>query len=494
MLQESVKAEPGLWAAAAAVAGLGTWLLYDALPGINWLIWTGAAAAGLLACFWPRGLPSRAVLVTGGAAVVIAGAAAITASPPLRALICLTIVFALAMQMLLTARPSPRSITTLFAATAPLVAIWFAAVQTLRRAVAATHLIQSPRARAWVRGLAITLPVLVVFALLLAGADPVFAAARDAIGDLFASWEFVPRIVFFIALLVVVLGAYGYASMESEGSPVLEGKAPERWLGSTERVMLFAGIATLLWVFLALQFGYLFGNLPLVPASGMTFAEYARRGFGELSIVASASALLIVISERYGKDDGVGSRLKAHGLRPLTFAVIGAVLLLLGSAFRRVWLYEVAYGFTTARLYAQVYMCAVGVALVMLSIEVAGGFDAGRLFRRAVAAAAILFIALIYWNHSAWIATRNIDRFASTGMLDVAYLTGELLPDAIPAIAERLPSLPEPTRSEIRLAVQEWHGKHGEKRPRAWFEWNLASSRARQALNDSCLSSSASCP
>ena len=196
--------------------------------------------------------------------------------------------------------------------------------------------------------------------------------------------------------------------------------------------------------------------------------------------LASASALLIVVSERHGNDDG-----RAGTLRLLTFAVIAAVMLLLGSAFRRVWLYEAAYGFTTARLYAQVYMGAVAAGLVMLSLEVAGDFDAGRVFRRAAAAATILFIALIYWNHEAWIANRNMDRFATTGKLDVAYLTGGLSPDAIPALAERLPSLPEPMRSEIRRAVRERYAASNEGRQRTWFEWNLAGSRARQALDAS---------
>jgi len=205
----AVQGEPRLlWATAAAVAGFGNWMLYDALPGINWVLWTGAAVAGLLVFSRPRGHPPRSVLIMRGAPIVIAGAAAVTASPRLWALICLAIVFFLAMQMLLTAGPSPRSITARFAATAPLVALRIAAVQAMRRGVEATHLIRSTRARAWVRGLAITLPVLVGFALLLAGADPVFAAWRDAVGDLVASWEFVPRVVFFMALLVVVLGAY----------------------------------------------------------------------------------------------------------------------------------------------------------------------------------------------------------------------------------------------------------------------------------------------
>jgi hypothetical protein len=454
-------------------------MLFDALPGINWVLWTGAAAAGLLLFARPHGDSRRSVLIMGGAATVIAGAAGVTASQPLSALICMAVVFFLSMQMLVAAAPSLQSITLRFAATAPIVALRFAAVQTMHHSAEASHLIRSTRTRAWVKGLAITLPVLVVFSLLLAEADPIFAEWRDAVGNLFASWDFVPRVVFFVPLLVVVLGAYGYASAEPGRAPVVQGEPHARWLGSTERLMLLAGVAALLWLFLAIQLGYLFGNLPSIPASGVTFAEFARRGFGELTVVASASALLIVGSERYGNDE------RERTLRLLTFAVIAAVLLLLASAFRRVWLYEAAYGFTTARLYAQVYMCAVAAGLLMLSLEVAGQFDAGRLFRRAAGAATILFIALVYWNHEDWIARQNMDRFASTGKLDVTYLTQSLSPDVIPAIADRLPSMPEPLRSEIRDAVRKRYARRDGGRQRAWFEWNLASARARTAVEAS---------
>ncbi len=472
---------PGtLWVTAAAVAGLGSWMLYDAMPGINWVLWTAAATAGLLLVLRRHGLPAPSVQLLGAAGVAIAGAAAVTASPQLSVLICLAIIFLLAMQMLLSAGLSLRAVTARFAATAPVMAFRHAVPQAMRRAVEATDLIRSSRARAWVRGLIITLPVLIAFALLLAGADPLFAAGRDAIGNLFASWDFVPRVIFFVALLVVVLGAYGYASVHRATAPAVESRQPDRWFGSTERTILLAGVAALFWLFLTVQLGYFFGNLPRIPASGMTFAEYVHRGFGELSVVASASALLIVISERYGNDDG-----RARTLRLLTFAVIAAVLLLLISAFRRVWLYEAAYGFTTARLYVQVYLCAVAAGLALLWLEVASDFDAGRLFRRAAAAATLLFIALIYWNHEAWIARRNLDRYASTGKLDVAYLTQALSPDAIPALAERLPALPEPIQSEIRLAVQKRYAKSSGGLRRRWFEWNLASSRAQRALQAS---------
>jgi hypothetical protein len=475
----AVTGEPTrLWATAIAVAGLGSWILFDALPGINWVLWTGAAVAGLLACARRRGPVPAPVLVLGATGIIIAGAAAVTASEPLAALICLAVIFCLAMLMLLTAAPSAASMTAWFAVTAPPVAAWAAALQAMRRAAEATQLIRSPRARAWVRGLAITVPVLLAFALLLAGADPLFAAWRDALGRLLDDWKFVPRLVFFGVLLVVVLGAYGYASLSPVAAPA-RAPAPGLWLGATERLILLTGIATLFWLFLGVQLGYLFGNLPATPASGVTFAEYARRGFAELTVVASASALLIVASERYGNDEG-----HPRALRILTFAVIAAVLLLLGSALRRVWLYEAAYGFTTARLYAQFYMGAVAVGLGLLALEVAGDFDAGRVFRRAVTAAAILFVALIYWNHEAWIARRNIDRFASSGQLDVAYLAKELSPDALPAIAERLPSLPEPVQSELRSAVRERYARRDDLGLRPWFEWNLARRRGREALFD----------
>lgn len=474
---QGTKDEPRLvWALAVPVAALGTWVLFDARPGINWVLWTGAAVAGLSVLTIRRN-PPASLPVLALVSVLIAGAAAVTSNQETIPLICLSIVFLLALQMLLASRGSLRTLTVVFAAIAPLIAFMTALIQATRRVVEATNLIRSDRARGWVRGLAITLPVLIVFTLLLAEADPVFASWRDGVSALLANWDFVPRGIFFGFLMVVVLGAYGYASRESERVPLSEGLPMNRWLGMTERLLLMGGIAGLFWLFLAVQLGYLFGNLPQMAASGVTFAEYARRGFGELTVVASASALLIVGSELFGKDHG-----RAGLLRFFTFAVIAAVLLLLGSAFRRVLLYEAAYGFTTARLYAQVYMGAVAAGLVVLALEVARQFDPGRLFRRAAAAALVLFIGLIYWNHEAWIARQNIDRFASTGQLDIPYLAKELSPDAIPAIGERLASLPEPARDELRLAVLEQSTRRKlDKEPR-WFEWNRSRSRAREVL------------
>lgn len=470
---DAAAAPPLLWSAAIAIAAFGSWMLFDAYPGLNWFLWVASAAAGLI--LFTRPANRTPVVLTAGAATVIAGGAVITGSMALTSLSCLAVMLYLAIAMLLAAAPSIRSLTLWFAATAPIVAFIGAATQTLRRAVEATQLIRSHRTRAWVRGLVITVPVVVVFALLLANADPVFAAGRDAIEHLFSDWNFLPRTIFGGCLLVVTLGAYGHAVDVPAGQTESAG-THARWLGSTERLILLGAVAALFWLFLAVQVGYFFGDLPSTPASGITFAEYARRGFAELTVVASASALLIVGAERFGNDE------RRSAVRVVTFALIAAVLLLLASAFRRVLLYEAAYGFTTSRLYAQVYMCAVAAGLLILTIEVAAEFDAGRLFRRATAAVTVLFIGLVYWNHLAWIAGQNFDRFERTGKLDQMYLIDNLGPDALPVIAERMTSLPSPMQVGIRAMVRDRYFGRRNRRISEWYEWNLARERADETL------------
>ena len=127
-------------------------------------------------------------------------------------------------------------------------------------------------------------------------------------------------------------------------------------------------------------------------------------------------------------------------------------------------------------------MIVVAAVLSSLSIEVAGELSPGRLFRRSFTAAAATILVLIYWNHEAWIAKSNIDRFAISGKLDASYLARDLSPDAIPTIVAGLSRLPEPTRSELRNAVTAQYQTQKRFYTNQWFEWNLGRTRARAAL------------
>lgn len=469
-----------VWSAGLAAAALGTWIMYDGMPGVNWVIWTLAAAVGLLAFIRSGFSFDSPVTWLSILAVVIAGGASITADELLHGLICLSVILLLAVAMLLSVDPRVERIKAGYVILAAPIAFVLALAESLRRTAEALQLVRSPKVRAIVRGIAITMPIVLVFALLLATADPTFALWRDTIHDLIADWAFIPRTIFFFGMLALALGAFGYAdrglvaAAPSTIPPIASSdRDTRRWLGSTERLILMGGVALLFWIFLAVQLSYFFGNLPSVAGSGMTFAEYARRGFGELSVVASFTAILIIVAERYGKIDE-----RQRLLRTITLLVIVAVYLLLVSAFHRVSLYEEAYGYTTARLYAQAYMIVVAISLVALVREVMTTFELPRLFLRAWMTAALTFVVLIYWNHQAWIANRNIDLYASTGKLDTVYLTRDLSADAIPTIVRRLPTLSEPAKSQLTQAVKlRYLHPHADQ----WFEWNFGRVRAREA-------------
>jgi two-component system sensor histidine kinase BaeS len=341
---------------------------------------------------------------------------------------------------------------------------------------------RSTRARAVLRGAIITIPVVVFFALLLAGADPLFATWRDEIARIISAWSFIPRAIFFCVLLVVVLGAYSFAARAPirSGSSASAGAGPDsrnRWLGATERLILVSAVAALFWLFIAVQLSYLFGNAPALPGSGVTFAEYARRGFTELTIVATCSVVLILVSERYGRLNGHAIRLRA-----LTISLLIAVLIILASAFHRVSLYEAAYGYTIPRLYAQVYMLVLATALLALAWGVTRTLNTGLYFRSVMAVAVVAFAILVFWNHEAWIASANIDRYSTTGKLDVVYLTRDLSPNAIPVVVSRLKTLPEPMQGQLHEAVVARYGSGRRLHPDRWFEWNLRRQRARTAL------------
>jgi hypothetical protein len=108
--------------------------------------------------------------------------------------------------------------------------------------------------------------------------------------------------------------------------------------------------------------------------------------------------------------------------------------------------------------------------------------DTRALFRRVFSVAVLAFLLLVFWNHEGWIASANIDRYASTGRLDVTYLTRDLSPNAIPVVVSSLKTLPEPGRTQLHDAIVARYGTGRRLHADRWFEWNYRREQARAAL------------
>lgn len=469
-----------LWAAALVFATLGTWLLFKASIGLNWSLVSLLSALGLglfLRLGGTRSSPAVRALLAGVA--VAGGAAALTANPVFHAGVALADLLLLSAALLLSTAPELPSLVRV-----PLVAVARGVAEAVRRCGELLEALTAVPHRATVRGSIAAGGVVVVFGWILAGADPVLAAIRDTLLEALERVDLVTRLVFFVVLAVGSLGGFGLALRETAAGPQAPARpAPRALATDTERLIVLAAVVGLFATFLLLQLSYLFGNLPALAGSGITFAEYARRGFGELTVVVTLATLLILALDRHTLRGPLDRR-----VRLLELALVLELELLLVSAFRRVWLYETAYGFTTARLYAQTYMIALAPLLLLLARDaLRGRHDARRLARRAAVAVLLAFIALAYGNHEAWIAEWNLARHRATGQLDVPYLAWSLSLDAVPVLVRALETLPPKEREDLRSRLHERY--RGERGPKAcrWFEWNWRAGRAGTALESAGL-------
>lgn len=478
-----------LWLPAFVVSSIATYILYGARPGINFVIWTAAATVGLFyVCRTTDRATGQLALPTGFALLLAAGAA-VTADPLFHTLIVLTVASLLGLCVVLAAAaPEANQYGPVYILTAPFRAFGRTVAGTIRTCIATFGALGTARLHPVLRGALVAAPVTIVFALLFASADPLFARGRDAIAAAVSSWDFLPRLIFWSLLALFLLGAYAVVAMGNDVSVRTVVGAPAgvgRHVARTERVVVLGAAAAVSWLFVLLQIAYLFGNPAAIVGSGVTFAEYARRGFGELAIVATMAVGLIVGAEDLARGGDRGAdrrsvadpRLRATAL--ILLAAVGGVLL---SAVHRVTLYEDAYGYTTARLYAQAYMAMILIILLLVAKEVLGAFNTPRLARGIMAVALTTLVALVYWNGDAWIARRNLGRFATTGRVDVQYLTAGLSPDAYPTLVGALPLLAEPMRTQLSDWLLHRGAPELARRDDAWYEWNSRRRDARAAL------------
>ena len=238
-------------------------------------------------------------------------------------------------------------------------------------------------------------------------------------------------------------------------------------------ITLLGAVALMFTMFLATQASGLLGGEAFIrDHTGLTYAEYARRGFFQM-ILASALSLPLV----YAAPFVVGGRADlrpAPSLRNLMAVQLALIALVLGSALWRMGLYVRAYGLTEDRLYGTAVMLWVGATIVILTRTVLRGLPRGAPFG-SVVAAAVLLAALNLVNPPALIARYNLGHPGPQGpdLVHLAKLGG----DAVPVLVSRLDGASPTQRCDV---VRELVRRYGTPRG-DWRGWNLARTRARRA-------------
>jgi hypothetical protein len=316
------------------------------------------------------------------------------------------------------------------------------------------------------RGVLLAAVLLAVFVPLLGAADAVFAELLD--GAL--SWGVTfdrPLARLGAGLLALAVG--GGLLLAAAARRDLPPRPPAGRLGRTEWTIALGALDLTFAAFVAVQLTTLFGGHDhVLRTAGLTYAEYARRGFFELEAVAALTLAVVAGAARW-------ARRTTRGDDRLARALLGVLcvltLIVLASALRRLGLYEEAYGATRLRLLVGVQLAWLGAVFVLLLIAGAAR-EGARLPRAVVAVSAATALGFAAGNPDARIAERNVDRFVATGRLDAAHL-GRLSADAAPAIT-RLPA--------DRAGCVQWRLRAALGASDGWAGANVARARARRLL------------
>ncbi|MEW5989427.1 MAG: DUF4173 domain-containing protein, partial [Chloroflexota bacterium] len=325
------------------------------------------------------------------------------------------------------------------------------------------------------RGLLLAAPVLLVFTILLASADPIFADSVERLLNL----DLLPNLAEWAwrGLLIVAAGwfmagglVYAFGRPASAAGPgALEtavgnlGRAFA--IGFVEAATVLSLVNLLFLSFVTIQFTYLFGGQTNIRLDGYTYAEYARRGFFELVAVAALTLALILTLNWLTRRP-----LPQHvyGFNGLGSVMVSLVLVILASAFQRLRLYEATYGYTELRLYVYVFMGWLALTLAWFLVTL---WWRPGLFAIGLMVAAMGFLATLdVINPDAFIVRQNLARYQATGDLDADYLT-TLSDDAVPALQEALSQLPttvQPTLI-IRRALYDRH--KALQKDTGWQRW-----------------------
>lgn len=334
------------------------------------------------------------------------------------------------------------------------------------------------------RGLALSVPVVFVLGALLMKAD----AAFEAVVTNLLRWD-AGTVVSHLLLTGAFtwLGAAYLCASLGWGRAEAEAPVGIR-LGVIEGGMVLAVVNLLFLSFMLVQLRYLFGGTEHVLATaGLTYAEYARRGFFELvTVTALTLPLLVGVTAAVHPESALERRIH----RALGTALVVLLLALVASAVGRMRLYQMEYGWTLPRVHATALMLWICGCIVWFAVTALRG-DARRFAFGGITSGLALLGLLTAANPAALVVRANAARVAAGGDFDAKH-AASLSDDAIPALLDILPAV-EPTldlaeRCLVQRAVDKAGPRLREDGTSDWREWNLARSRAQRAVHKHAVS------
>ncbi|HEX3095947.1 MAG TPA: DUF4173 domain-containing protein [Patescibacteria group bacterium] len=341
--------------------------------------------------------------------------------------------------------------------------------------------IQKGKSRQVLIGVLTALPVLVFFGVLFVSADLAFSQFIEKTFQVHLPDTAIPQVIVVGVIFTLCLGLFAYLTNPSDKiskdiSELLNFRSGTETNREIEISVFLSLIAALFLLFIAFQVHYLFGGAANIYFQGFTYAEYARKGFWELLVVAFTTLLILLAVDNHSKDHA--ARLKWFILPAL--AIIVEVLIIVASAFKRLALYQSAYGMTSLRLYVFGFIIFLAVIFVIFGAKIILN-KKHSFFAFGVLLSVIVFlVGMNLLNPDKFIAEKNIHQFNQTNKLDNYYLL-TLSADAAPTVLQNF----KPQTDEDKIARDNYIEnltRYLSEQRADWQSYNIARAKAWNEL------------
>jgi hypothetical protein len=338
-------------------------------------------------------------------------------------------------------------------------------------------------------GLLLTLPLLFIVIPLLSSADSIFQQKISGIQQLV--FEINVGSFLFRSIWVVLVSLYLFSYVWSILYPRVKKEiqvsdvdwsspqpvqAKRISLDITVALTVFVVVNAVYLLFTIVQFSYFFASGDGVLPDGTYYAEYARRGFAELILVAMINFSLLFAGIHGVKADARGMKLF---LKIMLTLLVSSTIVMLISSHLRLSLYEEAYGYTTTRILVHAFMIFLGVLLCLSLVRVWN--DRLPLLKQFLIVSLASGVLINYVNIDVMIAKNNLQRYTHSGKIDMAYLSS-LSYDIIPELVHYYENTSHtPDGLKELLLDKKLELAHDNKE---WQGFNLAKYNATEALRN----------
>ena len=206
------------------------------------------------------------------------------------------------------------------------------------------------------KGILITIPLLLVFTFLCVYADAIFESRVDSLFEWLRAdfchnyWADSANTLFHLILAVALWLLVAHSSKPK----TIEPDAPQfkPFLGMTETLITLISLNLLFAFFLIIQFQYFFAGEANITQAGFTYAEYAERGFRELLMVAAVAGLVYYTLASFTRRQSKTKKLLFSLLEGCCCFKLASLI----SAYQRIAIYIRAYGLTYYRFIPQIFI------------------------------------------------------------------------------------------------------------------------------------------